>query len=111
MTHTYINRTLIKLFPNCRGGDRYGHDLSRRHRHQSGLALPAISDSFDAFELLGLDRTETGQVSFLPNYKLESSELISPVFAAFMITLLHDTYLDMTQDYGKQNRFDQAEII
>lgn len=50
--------------PLCRGGDRYGHhDLSRRHRHQSGLALPAISDSFDAFEILGLDRTEGGQVS------------------------------------------------
>lgn len=28
-----------------------------------------------------------------------------------MITLLHETYLDMTQDYGKQDRFDQAEII
>ena len=26
------------------------------------MALPAISDSFDAFELLGLDRTEVGQV-------------------------------------------------
>ena len=50
-------------WPLCRGGDRYGHhDLSRRHRHQSGLALPAISDSFDAFEILGLDRTEGGQV-------------------------------------------------
>ena len=28
-----------------------------------------------------------------------------------MITLLHDTFLDMTQDYGKQDWFDQAEII
>jgi len=73
MTHTYINRTLIKLFPNCRGGDRYGHDLSRRHRHQSGLALPAISDSFDAFELLGLDRTETGQ-------EISYSDLLEPSY-------------------------------
>ena len=44
-----------------RGGDR--HELSRRNRHTSGMALPAISDSFDAFDLLGLDRTEAGQVS------------------------------------------------
>ena len=47
---------------HCRG-DKYGHlDLARRHRHQSGLALPAISDSFDAFELLGLDKNDVGQV-------------------------------------------------
>ena len=50
-------------------------------------------------------------MSFLIGHELESLELISPVFAAFMITLLHDTYLDMIQDYGKQDRFDQAEII
>ena len=53
----------VIIFANYRGGDRHGHhDISRRHRHTSGMALPAISDSFDAFELLGLDRTEVGQV-------------------------------------------------
>ena len=64
-------RTFL-ILPHFRGGDRHGHDLSRRHRHQSGLALPAISDSFDAFELLGLDRTltETRQVSALRSQKL-----------------------------------------
>ena len=48
--------------------------MSRRHRHQSGLALPAISDSFDAFELLGLDRNEAGQVGRLDSsYRLQIS--------------------------------------
>ena len=58
-------------FIYSRGGERH-LDVGRRHRHTSGTRpLPAINDSFDAFELLGLERTELGQVS------LRSSQLLS----------------------------------
>ena len=57
----WVNWIFFVTF-NClfRGAER--HELSRRNRHTSGMALPAISDSFDAFDLLGLDRNEHGQV-------------------------------------------------
>lgn len=39
------------------------HDVGKRLRHPSGgRPLPAITDTFDPFEMLGLDRTEAGQV-------------------------------------------------
>jgi len=64
-----------KYNKTSRGGDRHGHhDISRRHRHTSGMALPAISDSFDAFELLGLDRTEVGQ-------EISYSNLLEPSYS------------------------------
>ena len=40
-----------------------GPEGRNRLRHASGSrALPAINDSFDAFEQLGLERAEPGQV-------------------------------------------------
>jgi len=57
-------------------GDRHGHhELTRRNRHHSGMALPAISDSFDAFELLGLDRSEAAQ-------EISYSNLLEPSYSS-----------------------------
>jgi len=56
-----------------RGGERLLEN--RRHRHTSGTRpLPAINDSFDAFELLGLERTELGQ-------EISYSELLEPSYS------------------------------
>jgi len=62
----------LSLYASSRGGER--HTEGRRHRHTSGnRPLPAINDSFDAFELLGLDRTEPGQ-------EISYSELLEPSY-------------------------------
>ena len=66
----------INFINNCRGGDRHCHDLTRRNRHQSGMALPAISDSFDAFELLGLDRNEASQVRYCNHIEFSLREIV-----------------------------------
>jgi len=72
-------------------GDRHGHhELTRRHRHQSGMALPAISDSFDAFELLGLDRTEAAQ-------EISYSNLLEPSYSNSNSYLPLDTEPSDTQ--------------
>merc|ERR1719220_3085706 len=59
--HSKVSRRHSASRVSVRGADKY--ELSRRNRHTSGMALPAISDSFDAFDLLGLDRNEHGQYS------------------------------------------------
>ena len=44
-----------------RGDYRHHHEEKKKLRNHSGT-LPAINDGFDPFELLGLERSEDGQV-------------------------------------------------
>ncbi len=44
------------------------HEVGKRLRHPSGgRPLPAITDTFDPFEMLGLDRMDGAQVEFCFN--------------------------------------------
>merc|ERR1719220_1976310 len=71
--HSKVSRRHSASRVSVRGADKY--ELSRRNRHTSGMALPAISDSFDAFDLLGLDRTESGQ-------EISYSDLLEPSYGS-----------------------------
>jgi len=89
VTASYVPFAIFSTIPyqkpqrSTRG--EHKHEVGKRLRHPSGdRPLPAIKDTFDPFEMLGLEQSATGQeISYScllePSYSSRSHELAGPI--------------------------------